>query len=508
MSAVETRLAELNRQALEGGGAERIARQHEAGKLTARERLELLLDPGSWLEVDRLVTSRQLPKQAGDGVVVGTGSIAGRPVCVYAQDFTVSGGSLGAGHAAKIVKIMDLALKIGVPIIGLGDSGGARIQEGVAALAGYADIFFRNTQASGVVPQISCIMGPSAGGAVYSPAITDFVFMVERTSTMFITGPDVIRAVTHEEVSKEELGGASTHSSKSGVAHFTAPNDAACLLEVRRLLSYLPANNLENAPALPETDPLSRELRAIHTLVPDDSSKPYDMLQLLREVFDDGSLMLSHAAFAPNIITGFARLGGTAVGVVANQPKVLAGVLDIDASVKAARFVRFCDSFNIPILTFVDVPGFLPGVEQEHRGIILHGAKLLYAYCEATVPKLTLIVRKAYGGAYDVMSSKHIGADINLALPTAEIAVMGPAGAVNIMYRREMAEAADPEAVRAARLAEYKAEFTNPFRAAELGFIDEVVLPGQTRARLGHYLRLLRHKRDEGPRKKHGNIPL
>jgi propionyl-CoA carboxylase beta chain len=508
------RLDELDRLALAGGGAERLERQHAAGKLTARERLELLLDPGSFVEIDRLVKSQldtgEAGKRAaiGDGVVVGSGEIGGRKVCVFAQDFTVLGGSLGAAHASKIVKVMDLALKIGVPIVGLSDSGGARIQEGVASLAGYADIFHRNVRASGVVPQISCVMGPCAGGAVYSPAITDFVFMVEDTSYMFITGPDVIRAVTHEEVTKEQLGGASAHAKKSGVAHFTAADDATCLESVRTLLGYLPANNLEGPPDRPATDPETREVAELDALIPSESNKPYDMQRLVSAVLDRDSFFETHAAFARNIVTGFGRLAGRVVGVVANQPAVLAGVLDIDASIKAARFVRFCDAFNVPLVSFVDVPGFLPGVDQEHSGIILHGAKLLYAFSEATVPKLTVITRKAYGGAYDVMSSKHIGADVNLAFPGAEIAVMGPAGAVNIMHRQAIAEAKDPEARREQLVAEYRAQFASPFKAAELGFVDEVIEPRHVRRRLCEYLRLLQTKRDDGPRRKHGNIPL
>jgi propionyl-CoA carboxylase beta chain len=508
------RLDELDRLALAGGGPERLERQHAAGKLTARERIELLLDPGTFVEIDRLVTSQldtgEPGKRAavGDGVVVGSGEIGGRKVCVFAQDFTVLGGSLGAAHASKIVKVMDLALKIGVPIVGLSDSGGARIQEGVASLAGYADIFHRNVRASGVVPQISCVMGPCAGGAVYSPAITDFVFMVEDTSYMFITGPDVIRAVTHEEVTKEQLGGAGTHARKSGVAHFTAADDASCLENVRTLLGYLPANNLDGPPDQPATDPESREVVELDALIPSESNKPYDMQRLVSAVLDRDTFFETHAAFARNIVTGFGRLGGRVVGVVANQPAVLAGVLDIDASIKAARFVRFCDAFNVPLVSFVDVPGFLPGVDQEHSGIILHGAKLLYAFSEATVPKLTVITRKAYGGAYDVMSSKHIGADVNLAFPGAEIAVMGPAGAVNIMHRQAIAEAKDPEARREQLIAEYRAQFASPFKAAELGFVDEVIEPRRVRRRLCEYLRLLQNKRDDGPRRKHGNIPL
>jgi propionyl-CoA carboxylase beta chain len=508
------KLEELDRAALAGGGSERVERQHIAGKLTARERLELLLDRGSFIELDRLVVSQFAESASGkhttvgDGVVVGSGEINGRRVCVYAQDFTVLGGSLGAAHARKIIKIMDLAQKIGVPVIGLSDSGGARIQEGVESLAGYAEIFYRNTRMSGVVPQISCVMGPCAGGAVYSPAITDFVFMVEDTSYMFITGPDVIRAVTHEEVTKEHLGGAATHAQKSGVAHFTSSDDSSCLGLVRQLLGYLPSNNLETPPDRAVEDPVDREVLELEGLIPAESSKPYDMSKVLLAVLDQGSFLQTQAAFARNIITGFGRLGGRVVGVVANQPAVLAGVLDINASVKAARFVRFCDSFNVPIVSFVDVPGFLPGVDQEHRGIILHGAKLLYAFCEASVPKLTVITRKAYGGAYDVMSSKHIGADVNLAFPNAEIAVMGPAGAVNIMYRQEIAAAPDPVARREQLIEQYREQFANPFKAAELGFIDEVIRPRDVRRRLNECLRLLRNKRDDGPKRKHGNIPL
>ena len=508
------RLEELDRAALLGGGAERLERQHAAGKLSARERLQLLLDPNSFIELDRLVASQvaapESSKRAcvGDGVVVGSGEIDGRRVCVFAQDFTVLGGSLGAAHASKIVKIMDLALRIGAPVIGLSDSGGARIQEGVESLAGYAEIFYRNTLSSGVVPQISVIMGPCAGGAVYSPAITDFVFMVEDTSYMFITGPEVIRAVTHEEVTKEALGGATTHAQKSGVAHFTAPDDASCLALVRQLLSYLPSNNLETPRTLVVDDAPDREVPELEALIPAESNKPYDMSKVLLAVLDRGSFLETQQKFARNIVTGFGRLAGRVVGVVANQPAVLAGVLDINASIKAARFVRTCDSFNIPIVSFVDVPGFLPGVDQEHRGIILHGAKLLYAFCEATVPKLTVITRKAYGGAYDVMSSKHIGADVNLAFPDAEIAVMGPAGAVNIMHRQEIAEAKDPEVRRAQLIAEYREQFANPFKAAELGFVDEVIRPRDVRRRLNECLRMLQNKRDEGPRRKHGNIPL
>jgi propionyl-CoA carboxylase beta chain len=513
-SDTSRRLAELEARATQGGGQARIDKQHALGKLTARERLELLLDPGSFVEIGRFVAHRatdfgmQEQHFPGDGVVTGQGTIDGRSVFVFAQDFTVFGGSLGAAHAQKITKIMDHALRVGAPIIGLNDSGGARIQEGVESLGGYADIFLRNTLASGVVPQISAILGPCAGGAVYSPAITDFVFMVENTSYMFITGPDVIRTVTHEEVSKEELGGAHAHAAISGVCHFTAADDAACIARVRELMSFLPSNNTEDPPRRVTLDPVDRDALELEQLVPNESNKPYDMLDVLRAVVDDRYLLEAHEAFARNILTCFARIGGRPVGIVANQPAVLAGVLDIDASVKAARFVRFCDCFNIPLVTFVDVPGFLPGVDQEHRGIISHGAKLLYAYCEATVPKLTVITRKAYGGAYDVMNSKHIRADVNLAFPSAEIAVMGPEGAVNIVYQKQIAQAADKAAARAEFIADYRERFANPFHAAELGFIDEVIEPRSLRKRLAMYLSLFSTKRDKNPPRKHGNIPL
>jgi len=502
-----------NREALAGGGTARIERQHRAGKLTARERIDALVDAGSFVETDRLVTHHSAGMNGdqgvlGDGVITGHARIDGRAVCVFAQDFTVFGGALGATHASKIVKLMELALKIGVTGLGLNDSGGARIQEGVAALGGYADIFLRNTLASGVVPQISAIMGPCAGGAVYSPALTDFVFMVEKTSYMFITGPDVIRTVTNEEVTKEALGGAHAHASTSGVCHFTAADDAACIARIRELVGFLPSNNTEEPPRRPTSDPVDREAPELERIVPRESNKPYDMLEVLRAVVDDGALLEAHQEFARNILTCFARIGGSVIGIVANQPAVLAGVLDIDASTKAARFVRFCDCFNIPLVTFVDVPGFLPGVEQEHRGIISHGAKLLYAFCEATVPKLTVITRKAYGGAYDVMSSKHIRADVNLAFPNAEIAVMGAGGAVNIVYQKTIEAAADPLATRAAFVEEYKSRFANPFHAAELGFIDEVIEPRDLRKRLASYLALFANKRDRNPPKKHGNIPL
>ena len=508
------RLTAMNDQALEGGGAARIARQHAAGKLTARERIELLLDPGSFVETDRFVTHRATDfgmasqKILGDGVVTGHGTVDGRRVFVFAQDFTVFGGSLSSAYANKICKVMDLALKVGAPVIGLNDSGGARIQEGVMSLAGYADIFLRNTLASGVIPQISAVMGPCAGGAVYSPAITDFVFMVENTSYMFITGPDVIKAVTHEDVSKEQLGGAAAHAELSGVCHFTAPDDAGCIAQIRELLAYLPSNNAEDPPRTASDDPVDRDVPELDHLVPVESNKPYDITRVIRAVVDHERLLEVHQRFAPNMVVGFARIGGRPIGVVANQPAHLAGVLDIDASVKAARFVRFCDCFNLPIVTFVDVPGFLPGVDQEHRGIITHGAKLLYAYCEATVPKLTVITRKAYGGAYDVMSSKHIRGDVNLAFPTAEIAVMGPEGAVNIVYRSAIEQADDRAAAVAGFVDEYRDNFANPYKAAELGFVDEVIYPHALRRRLATSLELLKTKRDENPPKKHGNMPL
>jgi len=504
----------MNAKALLGGGPERIKKQHESGKLTARERIDLLLDPGSFVELDRFVTHRctdfgmQDQKVLGDGVVTGWGLVDGRKVFVFAQDFTVFGGSLSGAYAQKICKVMDLAMKVGAPVVGLNDSGGARIQEGVESLAGYADIFLRNTLASGVIPQISCIMGPCAGGAVYSPAITDFILMVEGTSYMFITGPEVIKAVTHEEVTKEDLGGAQTHATKSGVCHLTAPDDRTCIAQTRELLSFLPANNQEDPPFKPSSDPPLREVPELDTMIPLESSKPYDVKEVVRAVVDDGYLFEIAEAFAPNIVVGFARIGGRVVGVVANQPAVLAGVLDIDASQKAARFVRFCDCFNIPLVTFVDVPGFLPGTDQEYGGIIRHGAKLLFAFAEATVPKVTVILRKAYGGAYDVMASKHIRADINLAFPTAEIAVMGPDGAVNIVYRHEIAKAADPAKTRADFIADYREKFANPYKAAELGFIDEVIYPRTLRARLYRALEMLKDKRDSNPAKKHSNIPL
>ncbi|WP_437658238.1 acyl-CoA carboxylase subunit beta [Sorangium sp. So ce1182] len=507
-------LDDMNRRALDGGGKDRLAKQHEAGKLSARERIDLLLDPGSFVEIDRFVVHRcadfgmDKQKVLGDGVVTGWGLIDGRKVIVFAQDFTVIGGSLSGAYASKICKVMDLAMKIGAPVIGLNDSGGARIQEGVESLAGYADIFLRNTLASGVVPQISAILGPCAGGAVYSPAITDFILMTERTSYMFITGPEVIKTVTNEDVTKEDLGGAAAHASRSGVCHLTAPDDRASLAQVRELLSFLPSNNTEDPPRRAATDPETREVPELDAMVPADSSKPYDIKQVVRAVVDDGHLLEIHERFAQNIVVGFARIGGAPIGVVANQPQVLAGCLDIKASIKAARFVRFCDCFNIPLVTFVDVPGFLPGIDQEYGGIIAHGAKLLYAFAEATVPKVTVITRKAYGGAYDVMASKHIRADYNLAFPTAEIAVMGPEGAVNIVYRREIQQADDPAAARARFVEDYKTKFANPYKAAELGFIDEVIYPRMLRSRLARALDLLRDKRDKNPPRKHGNIPL
>jgi propionyl-CoA carboxylase beta chain len=507
-------LRDKTRRAFEGGGAERRERQHAEGKLTARERVELLLDPGSFEELDGLVEHRCLDfgmaeqKIPGDGVISGFGRIDGRLVYVFAQDFTVFGGSLSETNAGKICKVMDLAMKMGAPVIGLNDSGGARIQEGVASLGGYADIFLRNTLASGVVPQISAILGPCAGGAVYSPAITDFNVMVKDTSYMFVTGPDVIKTVTHEEVSKEELGGALTHNAKSGVAHFAVDDDRACLALIRELISFIPSNNLEEPPFHKTDDPPEREDPTLETLIPAEANKPYDIKRLIRAVVDDKRLLEVHEHFAPNIVCGFARFGGRAVGIVANQPAVLAGCLDIDASVKGARFVRFCDAFNIPLVIFEDVPGFLPGTAQEWGGIIRHGAKLLYAFAEATVPKLTVITRKAYGGAYCVMASKHIRTDLNFAYPMAEIAVMGPEGAVNILYRRELQKAEDPEALRKQKVDEFRQRFANPYIAADRGFIDEVIEPRQTRKKIIAGLDMTRGKREKNPPKKHGNIPL
>jgi propionyl-CoA carboxylase beta chain len=508
------KLEHLERLAELGGGEERLQRQHEAGKLVARERMELLFDPGTFEEVDKLVTHRCLDfgMEAqivpGDGVVSGHGRVDGRVVYAFAQDFTVFGGSLSETNAAKIVKVMDMAMRAGAPIVGLNDSGGARIQEGVLSLGGYADIFLRNTLASGVVPQISAILGPCAGGAVYSPAITDFIVMAKASSYMFITGPDVIKTVTHEDVTKEELGGAMTHNAKSGVAHFAVEDDREAIALIRELLGYLPSNNLDDPPRRATDDPSDREDAALDTLVPASPNQPYDMHDLLRSIADDGEFLEVHEHYAKNLLVGFARLGGRPVGLVANQPAQLAGTLDIDASVKGARFVRFCDCFNLPLVTFEDVPGFLPGTVQEYGGIIRHGAKLLYAYAEATVPKVTVITRKAYGGAYCVMSSKHIRTDFNYAWPTAEIAVMGAEGAVNILYKREIEKAADPAAMRAEKIAEFREKFANPYVAAERGFIDEVIRPRTTRRRLIQALATLETKRDRNPPKKHGNIPL
>lgn len=497
-----------------GGGSERIAAQHQKGKLTARERLDLLLDKGSFHETDAFVVHRtndfglDVQKTSGDSVVTGWGTISGRLVYVYSQDFTFLGGSLGEVHAGKICKIMDLAIKNGAPVIGLNDSGGARIQEGVVSLVGYADIFLQNTLASGVIPQVSAILGPCAGGAVYSPALTDFVFMARGTSNMFVTGPDVVKAVTHEEVTFEELGGAVVHAEKSGVCHVAADSDSDTLYLIRKLLSYLPQNNLEDPPFLPNGDDSLRTDETLDSIIPVDPGKPYDAKEIIRRVVDSGQFYEIHEAFAPNIVVGFARLGGHSVGIVGNQPKFLAGVLDIDASEKAARFVRFCDAFNIPIVTLVDVPGFMPGTTQEHGGIIRSGAKLLYAYCEATVPKVTIVLRKAYGGAYIVMSSKHLRGDINLAWPTAEIAVMGPDGAVSIVFRKEMEEAENPELRKANLIAEYREKFANPYIAAERGYLDDIIEPSETRPRLINALEMLQNKRDSNPSKKHGNIPL
>ena len=510
-------------QALQGGGAARIKRQHEAGKLTARERIEQLCDRGTFVELDKFVTHRctdfgmSEQKILGDGVVTGYGQVNGRQVFLFAQDFTVFGGSLSGAYAQKICKVMDMAMRVGAPVIGLNDSGGARIQEGVESLAGYAEIFTRNVLASGVVPQLSLILGPCAGGAVYSPAMTDFILMVDKTSYMFITGPDVVKAVTHEDVSKDDLGGAHTHTGKSGVAHMRCADEKSALAMLRELLSYLPANNAEDPPVVPSKDSPEREDTALDTLVPAEPTRSYDIKDIITKIVDDGRFVEIQPEHAQNMVVGFARMDGRSVGIVANQPAVLAGVLDIDASVKAARFVRFCDCFNIPLLTLVDVPGFLPGKDQEHGGIIRHGAKLLYAFVEATVPKVTLITRKAYGGAYDVMASKHVRADINLAYPTAEIAVMGPEGAVNIIFREQIAAAAsqnpqNPQAAQAAAAAQYAADyrdkFANPYTAAALGYVDEVIRPRETRKKVIAALRMLRNKRQQNPPKKHGNIPL
>ncbi len=508
------RLERMNAAAVAGGGEARVARQHAAGRMTARERVDLLFDPGSFRELDRFVTHRctdfgmQDQKVPGDGVITGYGRIDGRMVYVFAQDFTVFGGSLSYAYAEKICKVMDLASRNGAPIVGLNDSGGARIQEGVASLGGYADIFLRNTLYSGVVPQLSAIMGPCAGGAVYSPAITDFVVMVDKTSYMFVTGPDVIKTVTGEDVTKEELGGAQTHTATSGVVHFATPDEAACIALLREMLSFMPQNNMEDPPLKPTEDEADRACPELEELVPVNPNKPYDIKDLITAVADDHHFLEVQPNYAGNIVVGWIRLGGRSVGVVANQPAHLAGVLNINASLKAARFVRFCDAFNIPLLCLEDVPGFLPGTAQEFGGIIKHGAKLLYAFAEATVPRVTLITRKAYGGAYCVMNSKHIRADLNFAFPTAEIAVMGPDGAVNIIYRRELAQAEDPEALRATLVADYREKFANPYQAASLGYIDEVISPVSTRARLVEAFSSLENKRAENPRKKHGNIPL
>ncbi|MEO0079400.1 MAG: acyl-CoA carboxylase subunit beta [candidate division WOR-3 bacterium] len=517
MSQRERILEELRRRteaALQGGGPERIAKQHATGKLTARERLDILLDKGSFVELDRLrvhnctdfgMAKKRIP---GDAVVTGYGLIEGRPVAVFSQDFTVFGGTLSRVFAEKVCKVMDLAMKVGMPVIGLNDSGGARIQEGVDSLGGYADIFLRNTLASGVIPQISVIMGPCAGGAVYSPALTDFIIMTEKTSYMFITGPEVIKAVTREEVTKEKLGGADTHNTVSGVAAFKGIDDQDALQLCRRLMSYLPQSNREKPPRADSRDDPNRPVTGIDEIIPDDPRKPYDMLEIILRTVDQGSFLEVQKFWAKNIIIGFARMNGSVVGIVANNPKFLAGCLDIDASVKAARFVRFLDCFNIPIVTFVDVPGFLPGTSQEYGGIIRHGAKLLYAYCEATVPKVTVITRRAYGGAYDVMSSKHIRGDFNFAYPTAEIAVMGSEGAVNIIFRKEIDEASDPEETRRRLVAEYEEKFSNPFKAAELGYIDEIIQFEETRRKIIQSLELLKNKHLTNPPKKHGNIPL
>ena len=507
-------LKQKKEEAKLGGGQKRIEEQHQKGKLTARERLEILLDENSFEEFDTFVTHRSTEfgldklKYPGDGVVTGHGKVNGRQVFVFSQDFTVFGGSLSDAHAEKICKIMDMAMKVGAPIVGLNDSGGARIQEGVVSLGGYADIFLRNTLASGVVPQISVILGPCAGGAVYSPAITDFIVMVKNTSYMFVTGPSVVKTVTHEEVSFEELGGATTHSTKSGVAHFACENEAEALKTVRTLLSFIPQNNLDDPPLLKATDSVERRDEELNSIVPENPNKPYDIKEVIRRVVDHNDFFEVHQNYAQNIVVGFARLNGKPVGIVANQPAVLAGVLDIDSSLKGARFIRFCDCFNIPLITFEDVPGFLPGTVQEHGGIIKHGSKLLYAYCEATVPKITVITRKAYGGAYHVMSSKHIRGDINYAWPTAEIAVMGPKGAAEIIFKKEIEQALDREKALEEKEKEYREKFANPYIAAERGYIDDVIEPKETRPRLIKALEMLATKRDSNPPKKHGNIPL
>ena len=508
------KLEELNAEAELGGGEARIARQHNSGRLTARERVEMLLDPGSFVEMDKFVTHRctdfgiESSKIPGDGVVTGHGKINGRLVFLFAQDFTVFGGSLSGAFAEKVCKVMDLAARVGAPFIGLNDGAGARIQEGVVSLGGYGEVFLRNVMSSGVIPQISAVMGPCAGGAVYSPAMTDFIIMVTKTSNMFITGPDVVKTVTHEEVTPEDLGGALTHASKSGVAVLAAENEEVAIEYIQNLLSFIPQNNLEDPPFVPTGDDPRRMDPRLRDLVPDDPVKSYDIKDLIGMVIDDGNFLEVHAMWARNIVCGFARFGGRSVGIVANQPAYLAGVLDIDSSKKAGRFVRFCDAFNIPIVTFVDVPGFLPGVDQEHFGIITHGSKLLFAFSEATVPKVTIVTRKAYGGAYVVMSSKHIRADVNFAFPTAEFAVMGPDGAVNIVFRKELAEADDAVARKDELVSDYREKFANPFKAAELGYIDEVIKPEETRPKIIEALQMLATKRDTNPPKKHGNIPL
>ncbi len=517
MDTIQERLKELklkNEAAFKGGGEDRLAKHKQGGRLTARERIDVLMDPGSFVETDRFVSHRStnfgmgekvIP---GDGIITGYGKVNGRMVCCYSQDFTVFGGSMSRTQANKILKVMDMAMKNGAPMIGLNDSGGARIQEGVEALGGYADIFLKNVMSSGVVPQISAIMGPCAGGAVYSPSITDFIFMVKNSSYMFVTGPDVIKAVTHEEVTKEDLGGALTHNQKSGVAHFSADDDKTCLLMIRELLNFLPSNNLDDAPLQSTDDAPDRLVKELNTFLPDNSRKPYDMKELIKLVVDEKYFLEVHQHYAQNIVVGFARFNGQSVGIVANQPQILAGCLNIDASKKAARFIRFCDAFNIPIVSFVDVPGFLPGTDQEWNGIITHGAKLLYAYAEATVPKITIITRKDYGGAYCVMSSKHLRGDVNLAYPSAEIAVMGADGAVNIIFRDAINKASDPADERQKLIKDYETKFNNPYVAAELGYIDEVIEPSHTRKRIIQALDMLKNKRDVNPPKKHGNIPL
>ena len=513
-NAKTKRFEEMVSEARLGGGEDRIATQHEKGKLTARERLDILLDEGSFNEMDMFVRHRshdfglEKERYLGDGVVTGSGKINGRLVFVFSQDFTVFGGSLAEGHAEKICKIMDMAAKVGAPVIGLNDSGGARIQEGVVSLGAYADIFLRNTLFSGVIPQISAIMGPCAGGAVYSPAITDFILMVKNTSYMFVTGPNVVKTVTHEDITSEELGGAVAHATKSGVSHFTCENEVECLETLRKLLSYIPQNNLENPPRIECKDPRNREEKKLDSIIPERPEKPYDMKEIIAFVADEGEFFEIHRDYAKNIVVGFARFDGRSAGIVANQPKYLAGALDSDSSIKGARFVRFCDAFNIPLVVFEDVPGFFPGTDQEWRGIIKHGAKLLYAFSEATVPKITIITRKAYGGAYDVMNSKHIRSDFNFAWPTAEIAVMGPKGAIEIIYKTEIAASKDPEADAERFEKDFRDKFANPYLAAERGFVDEVIMPHKTRSKIIGALELLENKVDNNPKKKHGNIPL